>query len=304
LNSGAIAITQQSALGTGLFTINNSASLSFGTLTAATAGSIAGNGTIALRNGSNSAVALTVGGNNTSTTFSGRFSGVGSLQKTGSGTLTLSGASTHSGGTTVAGGTLLVGNSTGSGLGTGSVTVSAGATLGGNGSFTGSLSLSGVVSPGIPAAGPGTLSVGATSWQSGSSYLWEMSNAAGTQGTGWDLLSVNGALDLGALPTGGFTLRIKSLSGVAPGLASNWNPGDDHFWVFASATNIASFDPADFVVDASGFANSVGPYSSWSVTQVGNNLQLNYTAMPEPAATGAALGFLLLALAFTRRRRP
>jgi fibronectin-binding autotransporter adhesin len=49
---------------------------------------------------------LTVGGNNTTTTFAGDVSGSGSLVKTGSGILTLSGANTYTGATVVAEGTL------------------------------------------------------------------------------------------------------------------------------------------------------------------------------------------------------
>ena len=74
------------------------------------AGSIAGNGTFSL--GAN---ALTVGGNNLSTTVSGVIADGGasgdtggSLVKTGTGTLTLSGANTYTGGTTFAGGTVSV----------------------------------------------------------------------------------------------------------------------------------------------------------------------------------------------------
>ena len=51
-------------------------------------------------------VALTVGFNNSSTTYSGVMSGAGSLIKVGSGTLTLSGANTYTGNTTVRAGTL------------------------------------------------------------------------------------------------------------------------------------------------------------------------------------------------------
>ena len=51
-------------------------------------------------------VALTVGYNNSSTTYSGVMSGPGSLIKVGAGTLTLTGANTYTGNTTVSGGTL------------------------------------------------------------------------------------------------------------------------------------------------------------------------------------------------------
>lgn len=52
---------------------------------------------------------LTLGGDNSSTTFSGVISGGGSLAKAGTGTFTLTGANTYSGGTTITAGTL-VGN--------------------------------------------------------------------------------------------------------------------------------------------------------------------------------------------------
>ena len=63
-------------------------------------GSLAGDGSTVLNAG------LTAGGNDSSTTFSGVISGVGSLTKEGTGTFTLLGANTYSGGTTVNNGTL------------------------------------------------------------------------------------------------------------------------------------------------------------------------------------------------------
>ena len=61
-------------------------------------------------NGSNP-VALSVGGNNATTVFSGSMSGPGSLTKAGSGTLTLTAANTFSGNTLINGGTVVIGNS-------------------------------------------------------------------------------------------------------------------------------------------------------------------------------------------------
>ncbi|MEI8352622.1 MAG: autotransporter-associated beta strand repeat-containing protein, partial [bacterium] len=85
-------------------------------------GSIAGAGNIV-----QGTAALTAGGDNSSTTFSGIISGTGTLTKTGSGTLTLSGANTKSGINTVSGtGTLLI--DTTAAL-PGSITVDSGATL-------------------------------------------------------------------------------------------------------------------------------------------------------------------------------
>jgi autotransporter-associated beta strand protein len=102
--------------------------------TDSTVGSLAGSGDVFM-NGN----ALTVGGDNSDTTFSGRYRdnfGSVSLVKTGTGTLTLSGANTYTGSTTVSGATLLVTGSLDS-----DVTVESGATLGGSGTINGDVTL-------------------------------------------------------------------------------------------------------------------------------------------------------------------
>ncbi len=102
-----------------------------------TIGSLAGSGTV--EDSSATAVTLTAGGNNTSTTFSGDIIndvGVLSLTKTGTGTLILSGANTYTGTTTVDGGTLSVttGGASGDNLSSGAVTLENDAILLANGS--------------------------------------------------------------------------------------------------------------------------------------------------------------------------
>jgi fibronectin-binding autotransporter adhesin len=82
--------------------------VSFGSLTTATLGGLAGSSNINLANTSTSAVALTVGNNNQNTTYTGNLTGAGSLIKAGGGTLTLSGNLAYAGGTTLEAGTLMV----------------------------------------------------------------------------------------------------------------------------------------------------------------------------------------------------
>ena len=60
-------------------------------------------------------MALTVGGNNASTTFSGGLAGLGGLTMVGTGTLVLSASNAYTGSTTISSGTLQLGN--GSSLG-------------------------------------------------------------------------------------------------------------------------------------------------------------------------------------------
>jgi outer membrane autotransporter protein len=88
-----------------------------------TIGSLAGTGTV-LNNSARTAT-LTVGNDNTSTTFGGVLengTGILELTKIGSGTLTLTGANTYTGGTTISGGTLQLGNGGTTGSISGNVT--------------------------------------------------------------------------------------------------------------------------------------------------------------------------------------
>jgi len=121
-------------------------SLSLGTLTASTLGGLGG-GPLGLTNGSQAAVALTVGGNAAAMTYGGTLSGPRSLTKTGSGTFWLTGASNYSGPTTLAAGGLVVDGV----LYVSAVTVQSGGTLGGTGSLSSvTVSPSGQIAPGDP----------------------------------------------------------------------------------------------------------------------------------------------------------
>lgn len=92
---------------------------------AETVGSIAGAGNIVM-----GTAALTSGGNNASTTFSGVISGTaGNFNKAGSGTLTLSGNNTYTGVTNVQGGTLTAAHANALGATAGGTNVASGATL-------------------------------------------------------------------------------------------------------------------------------------------------------------------------------
>ena len=149
--SGANTFNGATTVGAGTLDLANALALQNSTLTtsssggattfdstvtgnAFTFGGLAGSGNLTLANNATTpaAIALTAGGNNAPTIYSGVLSGSGSLTKTGTGTLTLSGFSTYTGGTTVSGiGSTLALNAGGTGVGTvqGVVTVGPGAIL-------------------------------------------------------------------------------------------------------------------------------------------------------------------------------
>ncbi|MEO5676199.1 MAG: autotransporter-associated beta strand repeat-containing protein [Usitatibacter sp.] len=149
----------------------------------ATVGSLAGAGQLNINGPS-----ATVGGDNTSTTFSGSIASTGALIKNGTGRLTLSGVNTYTGGTTINAGTLAV---TGSMLGP--VTVNAGGTLGGTGTVAGNVTVNagGTLSPGLT---PGLLNTG--NLVVVGVLLEEIEGV--TLGTQYDSVNVTGTVDLTA----------------------------------------------------------------------------------------------------------
>lgn len=255
------------------------------------------------------------------------------LQKTGAGTLELSAANSYSGITTVTEGTLLV---SGGLSATSRIEVEKGGTFvysgptslsravvveGGrfvyNSSnlFAGSLQFkSGVlggggnlgntavsVSSGLtiaPGNSAGTLRTGSQDWGNGGTYLWEIASLSGAAGAadGWDLLAIQGALNISA-DTAGFTLRISSL-----GALDGWDPTTSQAWRIATATGLISgFDATFAAIDASAFSTANDLDGGWfELAQNGSALDLVFHAVPEPS--GAALLIFTLLSVFLRKK--
>jgi fibronectin-binding autotransporter adhesin len=156
---GTIMLTHSNALQGSTLDYNSyGGTLNFGSLISTTFGGLKGGQDLPLTNASSGAVALTVGGNNGSTTYSGALSGGGSLSKTGSGALTLTAANGYTGPTTVSGGRLVV---NGSLAPSNALTVQKGGTLGGIGTVGGvTVNLGGHIAPGDIPGTTGTLTLG------------------------------------------------------------------------------------------------------------------------------------------------
>jgi autotransporter-associated beta strand protein len=285
-NSGAL---QQSTLDT-----SGNGVLSFGSLRSAMLGGLTGPGTLTLINTASAAVALSVGNNNNSTTFSGILQGAGSLTKIGSGTLTVTGNNAYSGGTSINAGSLIVAGS----LAKTAVAVEGGASLGGTGTIGGSVTVAG-------GSGPSTW--GTISLVDGAAGTLTLSDAISTD----TVLTLGGggggspsALDfeVGAtadriliaagkllVNSGGGVINVTPLAGFGPG----------------------TYDLMDFL---SGQASGLGNLTLGTPTLPGYTLSLRSTptaeqlvvqSVPEPS-TLALLGagaISLVAFAWRRRRQ-
>jgi len=218
------------------------------------------------------------------------------ITKEGTGVLNLSDNNTYSGGTTVSEGVL---NVTGSIL---DVTVGVNGTLTGDGAV-GALDLFGTIAPGLS---PGTMDAGNTIWNDGANFEFEIDDATGAAGgdPGWDLLAIDGTLDLTGLTDDGFEIDIISLSHPdhTNGDAANFDSLTSYEWEFVSTTaGITGFDADDFVLDDSLFTNDLDG-GAFSVEQNGNSLEIVFTPIPEPG-TLAILGLGGVGMLLLRRRR-
>ncbi|MDY0166682.1 MAG: autotransporter-associated beta strand repeat-containing protein [Thermoguttaceae bacterium] len=245
----------------------------------------------------------------------GQLSGDGGLEKLGDGTLTLTGANAYAGGTTVVGGTLMVENVSGSGTGSGPVSVNpAGpgidAILGGTGTIAGTVT---VHSGGMhaPGASVGEQAIGGAIWNPGGMFQFEINDAAGIvgggfDGLGWDLVTIDdgagtGKLDLTSLSAADpFEIHVVSLDGATPGAIANFNPTVAYDWVFVTYDELVDdyFHPNLFAINIDGFQNAMGT-GHFAVTQMAGGLAVSF--IPEPGTFALALTALVLLVC--RRRR-
>ncbi|MDD4118592.1 MAG: autotransporter-associated beta strand repeat-containing protein, partial [Kiritimatiellae bacterium] len=167
----------------------------------------------------------------------------GGLSKTGPGTLTVSAVNTYADATTIHDGVLVVSGSSADSA----HTVQIGGTLRGAGTV-GDLSIWGVADPANAASTAGTLDVdGTVTLNAAGTLKVDMPNAAGTAGSGWDLLETTGATYLPA--SGQFIVWVTGAgAGFSVGAGQSWKILD------GPAEGVADFDAEKFIVDTSGFA--------------------------------------------------
>jgi len=314
-------------------------------LSASAAVNVSGTGTLAMGAHSNSVGIVTLtagnisgtGGTLTGTSYavesgsiSAKLGGSGiALTKSTAGTVTLSAANTYTGATTVSAGTLVI--SSGASISLSSSTVNGGVlsvdgtagtvvisntgTLKGSGTVGAvTVNSGGTLSPGNS---PGTLTQGSTTFAGGGNYNWQIIDALGSAGTGYDTitLTAGSVLDITATSGNPFKLNLWSLSSIGPdvnGNANYFNAGQNYSWTLVSTDQaITGFSTDKFSIyttannGAGGFSNPLdGGSFAVALADGGTDLVLNYTAVPEPKVWGLiTFGLCFTLFRFRARQR-
>jgi autotransporter-associated beta strand protein len=326
--NGANAYTGSTAINYGALIIGNG---SQGSIQASSATTIGVSGTLELNLGTGTTFANAVNNSGAmkmkqsgSSTLSGNLDGSGNLYQAGLGTTIISGVKSFSGSTTVSAGLLSI-HSSGS-LGNSSIAVSSGGELQVNGVSGDVVVQSGGVISGSGRAGsltlqsnsllkpgnsPGNLTVASSVWNSGAKYAWQITSPTGTAGTQWDLLTVDGNLNLANLTTASrFNLALDS-----GGSLVGFNPSQTYSWTFAMARSLTlgtdylgtSDLTSLFNIDMSAL-NTGGSNPAISVVTGTANVNgisyttLNLTTVPEPSVLTLIIAGLG-GMALGRRRR-
>ncbi len=159
-----------------------------------------------------------------------------------------------------------------------------------------------LLSPGSASANNyvGAMTFNSGTLGTGGAYAFDLENASGAAGTGYDTVNVTGTLNASATS---FTVSIESISpGTGtPGLAT-FNMAQSYQWTLLSAASITGFNPADFTINASAFTNGLGG-GIFTITGNSTDIFLNFTPVPEPSTWSlVGLGAAAVGLAALRRR--
>ncbi len=166
-----------------------------------------------------------------------------------------------------------------------------------------------------PGNSPGTMTTGAQTWATGGNYNWQILDATGSAGTGFDTiaLTTGNALNITATSGGKFNINLWSLSSTGPdvsGNAQNFSSGSNYTWTLVSTDQaITGFSADEFLINTgaangtAGFSNPAGGTFAVALADGNTDLVLTYTAVPEPGTVGLVAVGLAGVLYFRRRTR-
>jgi autotransporter-associated beta strand protein len=198
-------------------------------------------------------------------------SGSMALVKSGAGTMALFGSNSISGTSTINAGSLRVDGV----LDHSVVTASSGATIGGTGRINQAIMQGGRFSPAIGGVGAFTITNSVT--MTGGAYRWSITNATGSAGGSWDLVTVRdgaGTLDLSGAGVGSITIELACASATLP----NFDDQNQGSWMIVDAGTVTGFASNKFTVSLANF--SAAYYEgTFAVREDGGNLYVTF----EPA---------------------
>jgi fibronectin-binding autotransporter adhesin len=288
LSNGVLVANHNNALGSGLLTMAG------GTLSNSTGNTLANN--------INLSSSGTFGVNSDKTlTISGVITNTGGLTKTGSGTLKITGNNTYKGTTAVTAGKLIIdGDQTNA---TGALTVSLGAALGGSGKIGGNTTIAGLHTPGNS---PGIQTfAGNLTYEDGASVVWELARNTMMQESPavFDQIIIDGNLNFTGLTK--LSLAFDVDSGTVDWSNAFWDSNQS--WIIydvaGTTTGFSNLSITNEVWRDSKLAtfSSIRASASFSLTQEGNDIKLNYV-VPEPTAI-SLLGLAGIMMLVGRRLR-
>ena len=132
----------------------------------------------------------------------------------------------------------------------------------------------------------------------------DLLDATGGAGIGWDVLAVDGTFTFSALPGDSFSINLRSGDqGLTDTVAHNFDTAVSYsFSLIQTTGGIIGYAPGRVTLNTSGFINRFDGEWSVRLSPDGNDLIVDYTAIPEPAAFAALLGIGVLGVVGTRRR--
>lgn len=159
-----------------------------------------------------------------------------------------------------------------------------------------------------PGNSPGVANTGSVTLNPGARFEVEVADATGEAGVGFDLWDVEGTVDFDAGTTGDdrFVIALVSLdAGNTPGLARNFDAGQQFSWTVMRADEVRGFDPTEVQLDASEFANPRNGAFAVALDTSGERAELRiiYQPIPEPGTNAMIVCGLAALLVWRRRAR-